>query len=148
MRRDPKTKTLKRLLSPYLVISSKTRVCSAWSELAEFRANTSKLQRSTSWEGDQSRRRYEFPPVWCPTFLAKHAVRDGRPRESYPQAVYNRCRLVWHGCRVGPLEHPGIMQCLCWVQLEFRWWHCAANSSHGLFTESPRSPPVAFGRMF
>lgn len=49
-----KIKTLKRLLSPYLVISSKKRVCSAWSELAEFRANTSKLQRSTSCEGGES----------------------------------------------------------------------------------------------
>lgn len=80
MQRDPKIKTLKRLLSPYLVISSKTRVCSAWSELAEFRANTSKFQRSTSCEGDQSkttllmlgaRRACTTPlpaPVWCPTF--------------------------------------------------------------------------------
>lgn len=46
--KSKKSNTLKRLLSPYLVISSKNRVRSAWSELAAFRANTSKLQRSTS----------------------------------------------------------------------------------------------------
>lgn len=78
--------------------------------------------------------------VWCPIYCpnTRRTVRfiDG----AYPEAVYNRCRLVWYGCCVGPLEHPGIMQCLYWVQLKFRCWHCAANSSQELFIEILQSP--------
>lgn len=143
-----KIKTLKRLLSPYLVISSKKRVCSAWSELAEFRANTSKLQRSTSCEGGGSDCNIDaylccvYGPLCDVRFIAQTPGEqwDLQWDGSYPEAVYHRCRLVWYGCRVGPLEHPGIMQCLCWVQLKFRCWHCAANSSQELFIEILQSP--------
>ena len=81
--KSKKSNTLKRLLSPYLVISSKNRVRSAWSELAAFRANTSKLQRSTSWGGGEEsdyvidaylRCVYTIPCFVMSDLLHKHAA--------------------------------------------------------------------------
>lgn len=124
--------TLNLLFSPYLAISSKNSACSAWSELAAFRAKTSKLQRSTSWH-ESARSDGVIDANSCQDSFA--SAWDLWVAGAYPEAVYDRCRLVWHGRCVGPLEHPGIMQCLCWVQIKFTCWHCAASVSQEMFIQ-------------
>lgn len=64
-------RTLNRLLSSYLIMSSTNRVCNACPELAESRAKTSKFQRSTSWEEERSRGEETsyFFNIWNVQFL-------------------------------------------------------------------------------
>ena len=109
MQWNPKSNTLNRLLRPYLVISSKNRVCRAWSELAEFRANTSKFQRSTSWkkggESDCVIDAYFWcvygPFLWCPIYCTntrgtERFISGGLPWGSLrPRQV----GLAWLLCR-------------------------------------------------
>lgn len=145
MRRDPKIKTLKRLLSPYLVISSKTRVCSAWSELAEFRANTSKLQRSTSWERDQSRRLYDFPPPSCDVRLFYPNTRWAAARRMAAWVLPSgslqplQVGLAWLPCRPSWTSWNNAMFMLSSVRVQMMTL-CSELVSRAVYREPAQSP--------
>lgn len=67
---------------------------------------------------------------------------------AHPETVYDSYGLVRHGCCVGPLEHPEIMECLCWVQLKFKLTLCSELVPGPMYI-NPLKPTLSrLGRMF